>query len=169
MNFKKPLICAALLAAGFASAQANAGVAIGGSAGASRVDGSNFDSDDLGWKAFVGGYGKIVGLEGQYVDFGALGGPANPQAHAWVPALVVGVPVGVVNIYGKVGEAFYTIEETALTQEHSDNKIMWGVGVRAGQETGLGVRLEYERYKLQDVVGNDADVDLISAGVEFRF
>jgi hypothetical protein len=164
MKIKFALGALALAASAFA-AQANAaGATIGGSIASSRVNGSNFEGDDVGWKAYAGGYGKIFGIEGGYVDFGDVGGVGDPGLTAWTPALVVGVPVGVVNIYGKIGEAFYTIEETFLRPEIKDEEMFYGVGVRAGGETGLGARVEYERFDI-----GDADVDLVSAGLEFRF
>lgn len=163
MNIKL-MMTAALLALTAVTSQAHAAGVLGGSIASSRVNGGDFDGDDVGWKAFIGGYGEIFGIEGQYVNFGNLGGPNNPEAHAWVPALVVGVPVGSVNIYGKIGQAFYTIDRTALTPEFDDEDIFYGVGVRAGADNGLGFRVEYERFKLFD-----ADVDLVSAGLEFRF
>lgn len=164
MNTKLALGALALAASAF-TAQANAaGATIGGSVASSRVNGSNFESDDVGWKAYAGGYGKIFGLEAGYIDFGEVGGVDDPKLTAWTPALVVGVPVGVVNIYGKVGEAFYHIDDTLLTPEVDDQEMFYGVGVRAGGDTGLGARVEYERFD----IGN-ADVDLVSAGLEFRF
>lgn len=166
MNLK-PYLAAAAMAAGLVtSVQANAGVAIGGSIGASRVNGSDFDGNDTAFKGFVGGYSNIVGVEAQYIDFGDLGGIRNPSATAWAPALIVGVPVGVVSIYGKAGQAFYKIEHgnTLTGADIEDDKTFYGVGVRGGSETGLGFRVEYERFKLED-----ADVDLVSAGLEFRF
>lgn len=165
MNLK-PYLAAAVIAAGLGtSLQASAGIAVGGSIGASRVNGSDFDGNDTAFKGFIGGYAPIVGVEAQYIDFGDLGGIRNPSATAWAPALIVGVPVGVVSIYGKVGQAFYTIDNATITgQDIENDKTFYGVGVRGGAETGLGFRVEYERFEIEN-----ADVDLVSAGLEFRF
>lgn len=157
-------IAAVLLAGTFAAAPALAGPALGGSVASSRVNGSNFESDDVGWKAFAGGYGEVFGLEAQYIDFGEVGGVDNPSLTAWAPALVVGVPLGAAQVYGKVGEAFYTIDRTFLTPEIEDQELFYGVGIRAGSPTGIGFRIEYERFEIRN-----ADVDLVSAGLELRF
>lgn len=163
MKTKYSLI-AALVAGTFATAPVLAGPAVGGSIASSRVNGSNFESDDVGWKGFVGGYGEVFGLEAQYINFGDVGGVGNPSLTAWAPALVVGVPLGAAQIYGKVGQSFYTIDRTALTPEYEDDEVFYGIGVRAGSPTGLGFRVEYERFEILN-----ADVDLVSAGLELRF
>ena len=155
---------AVMLAATFASAPAQAGAAIGGSVASSRVNGSNFESDDVGWKAFVGGYSEVFGIEAQYIDFGDVGGVGNPSLTAWAPALVVGVPLGAVQVYGKIGEAFYTIDSSFFAPEIEDEELFYGIGLRGGSPTGIGFRVEYERFEIRN-----ADVDLVSAGLELRF
>lgn len=169
----KLILSAVLLVTGMASfsshAQVRAGGAAGGSLGSSRVNSGDFDGDDLGWKAFIGGYGEVIGLEVGYVDFGNLGGGDGPEASAWTPALLVGIPLGVVQIYGKVGQAFYEVDRYSFgpfgsRPEVDGDETFYGVGVRAGPAAGLGFRVEYERFELER-----NDVDLISAGLELRF
>ena len=45
----------------------------------------------------------------------------------------------------------------------------FGVGLEYDFTHRFGMRLEAERYRLDDSVGNTGDVDLYSAGVLFRF
>ena len=156
------LLAAFVLAA---PAAALADTAIGGSVGSARVNEGDFEGSDTGWKAFIGSYGALFGGEIAYVNFGELGGGPNPpEAKAWAPSLSLGVPLGLARIYGKLGVAFPEIEGAAVEDEFEQEEAFYGVGMRVGAPAGLGFRLEYERF---DFGGND--VDLASAGLEFRF
>jgi len=50
-----------------------------------------------------------------------------------------------------------------------DNKYKYGVGVEYKMTESLGLRAEAERYRINDAVGNDGDVDMFSAGLVYRF
>lgn len=150
-------------AAALLALPSQAGMALGGSVGSARVNGGDFEGSDTGWKVFIGGYSHILGGELNYVDFGDLGS-AGPGARAWAPAVVAGIPFGGNSVYGKFGVAFADVEGSSLRQEYSDEDPFYGVGARFGAANGLGLRLEYERYKLQR-----EDLDQASIGLEFRF
>lgn len=164
MRLHSILIAVALLGATLPMA-ARADVTVGGSIGSARVNGGDFKGNDFGYKIFVGSsYEQIIGGEINYVDFGHLGGSNGPRAHAWAPAVTLGVPLGFANLYGKFGEAFADVAHTPIRDEYRAAKPFYGLGARFGQATGLGLRVEYERYRLFQ-----ENVDLASAGLEFRF
>lgn len=165
MNTRKmvPLTAISAVLAATVSVSAQAGMALGGSAGSARVNGGDFDGSDTGWKVYAGGYGRFIGGEIGYVDFGQLGGN-GPDAHAWAPAITAGVPLGATTLYGKFGAAFADVEGSSIREEYSDEAPFYGVGARIGAANGLGLRLEYERYEL-----DRDDVDQALVGLEFRF
>ena len=50
-----------------------------------------------------------------------------------------------------------------------DTNIKYGVGLQYAFNDALAMRVEGERYRVNDAVGNRGDVDLISAGLIYRF
>jgi OmpA-OmpF porin, OOP family len=143
---------------------AAAGVTIGANVGSARVNEGDFEGSDTGWKAHIGSsYREIIGGEVGFVNFGKLGGD-GPDAQAWAPALTIGVPVGLANLYAKGGVAFAEVEGSSLREEYSSEDPFYGVGLRIGQQQGLAFRAEYERYEFEQ-----EDVDMAQAGLELRF
>jgi OOP family OmpA-OmpF porin len=45
----------------------------------------------------------------------------------------------------------------------------YGIGLQYAVTESFGLRAEAERYRIDDAVGNKGDIDLLSAGVVFRF
>lgn len=50
-----------------------------------------------------------------------------------------------------------------------DTNYKYGLGVQYDFTQSLGMRLEAERYRINDAVGNRGDVDLVSVGLVYRF
>ena len=50
-----------------------------------------------------------------------------------------------------------------------DTNVKYGVGLQYAFNDALAMRVEGERYRVNDAVGNKGDVDLISAGLIYRF
>ena len=152
-----------LAAMAFAPVAARAESAIGGSYAKARQNGGPFDGMGTGYKIFVGSYNTSFGGEFAFIDFGKLGGD-GPRAQAWASALTLGFPISMVTPYGKVGLAFSRVKGTSFTEEAKHYRAYYGLGLRLGGVQGLGLRVEYERYRL------DSDhLDLISAGLEYRY
>jgi opacity protein-like surface antigen len=142
---------------------------------------SSCDDTDVGWKAF-GGYqfSRYLGLEGGYVDFGKVSGTDTSSglgeldAEGWgvfvsgVGTLPIGDRFGV---FGKIGAAYTDIEvSSSTTGSESDNGLglTFGVGGFMNILRNLSVRVEWERF--QDAGGDvEADIDLISVGVAYKF
>jgi OmpA-OmpF porin, OOP family len=136
------------------------------------------DRKDTGWKVYAGGrMSEIVGLEVGYTDFGRIrsnGGDTNAWA---VPILLtVGTPLGQrFSAFGKVGGLYSRTDVTVDlndTFSASGDKNGWGWTYGAGATFAITpnvqIRADWDRYKL-DFVGGRRDVDMLSAGVQFRF
>jgi hypothetical protein len=159
----KALFIAAAIAAGLPLVAA-ADVSIGANAVSSRINEGDFDGRETGWKGYAGAsLYKALGVEVGYIDYGRYG-VEGTSADAWTPAVTLGIPVGPVNFYGKGGVAFAEFEGTSVRQESKNNDPFFGVGFRVGMNRGLGLRVEYERYRF-----DTADVDVGMAGLELRF
>jgi OOP family OmpA-OmpF porin len=159
---------------------------------------SSCDDTDVGWKIFAGyQFNRFFAVEGGYVDLGkasaSVSGVQDPffecgtisgslEAEAWgaFASAVATIPIGQrFGIFGKVGGAYTDAELTAsgtssLCGAGSDSlsddgvNLTFGVGAKFDILRNLSIRAEWERFN--DVGGDfEADVDLISAGVAYKF
>ena len=165
MRFKTLMaVIAASLVVAAVPMTAAAGVTLGANMGSARVNEGDFESDDTGWKAHIGGnISNIIGGEIGYIDFGTHG-VEGTGADAWAPAITLGVPVGLAKLYAKGGVAFGEFEGTSIREEYKSEDPFYGAGLRIGMNHGLGFRMEYERYQF-----DRADVDVAMAGLELSF
>src|SRR5690349_8959708 len=157
-------VCAAVLIAAALPVSSASAASFGANIGSSRANGGDFEGSDTGWKVHLGSSISFIGGEIGYVDFGRLGGGNGPRANAWTPAITLGVPLGVGQIYGKGGVAFADIQGSTLREEYKNEDPFFGVGMRFGLSPGLGFRAEYERYSF-----DNEDVDMAQAGLELNF
>ncbi len=146
---------------------------------------------DLGYKIF-GGYqfNENLSVEGGYFDLGNFGFSA-----ATVPAgtlngevQITGFNMDVVgtwpltekfSVIARIGwsstESKSSFSGTGLVHviqpESKENDInpKFGVGLQYHVTESFGLRLEVERYRINDSVGNTGDVDLTSMGMTYRF
>lgn len=149
------------------------------------------DNRDLGYKLF-GGYqfNKYFALEAGYFDLGkfdftSTGVPAGTLSGN---IKIKGVNLDAVGIlpitekfsaFGRVGANYAKVEDsfvgggslTALNPNPTkrDTNYKLGLGLQYAFNDALAMRVEAERYRIDDAVGNDGDIDLISAGLVFRF
>jgi OmpA-OmpF porin, OOP family len=159
---------------------------IGASAGESKYRSScnrtvtlfQCDSKDTAFKVYAGGkMNEVLGLEIGYTDFGkisVLGG----ETEAWaVPlTLTAGIPLGNrFNIFAKGGGVYARTDVSvdlndSLSERGNRNGWGWtyGAGATFAVTPNVQIRADFDRYKL-DFVGGRRDVDMLSAGVQFRF
>lgn len=157
------VIAAAVIVATLPLAAA-ADVTLGANVGSARINEGDFEGSDTGYKLHVGSsFREIFGGEIGYVDFGTYGVEGS-GASAWTPALTIGMPVGLANLYAKGGVAFADIEGSSVREEYKNEDPFYGVGLRIGMSRGLGFRAEYERYQF-----DNADLDMAQAGLELNF
>jgi hypothetical protein len=136
------------------------------------VAGEDFDGDDTAYKAIVGFRPlDFLAFEANYVDLGTaeddvLGVPIGVDATG-IDVFAVGIlPVAMVDLFAKVGYVFWDADVSAQGLSESDSGEDFAYGVGAGLHFGsLGVRLEYERFEIEDT----DTVDMISLGLTWTF
>lgn len=148
------------------------------------------DESDFGYKLF-GGYlfNENFALEGGYFDLGkfdysitTLSGSAagdieimglNLDAVGILPITEDFSAFGRVGvIYAQAKDSFGTTGNISIldtSPKESDFNYKLGVGLQYAITDAVAVRLEAERYRINDAVGNDGDVDLFSIGLTYRF
>lgn len=155
---------------------------------ASSID----DTDrDNAYKLF-GGYqfNRNFALEGGYFDLGKFGFKATtvPAGTLTGTIRVQGLNLDAVGIlpftekfsaFGRVGATYAETKDTfsgtgavGVTNPNptkSDTNYKYGVGLQYDVTQALALRLEAERYRINDAVGNRGDVDMVTVGLLFRF
>lgn len=154
---------------------AQAGGLVGASIGQAKLkvndSGLTFNESDTSWKIFGEWHLlKFFGVGLGYYDFGSPSGDVGPfnvsiDAKAWNLYAVGILPVGNLDIFGKVGYAKWDVGGDA---DDDGNDLAYGVGLAFKVSELIGIRAEYE---IVDVSPSDASVDLDfwSIGVDFRF
>ncbi len=149
------------------------------------------DDRDTGYKLFTGyQFNRYFALEGGYFDLGKFGFTANT-----IPAgtlrgdlklrglnldLVGTLPItDKLSAFGRVGanyaETKDTFRGTGFVIVRNPNpstkatNVKYGAGLQYAFNDAWAMRLEGERYRVDDAVGNKGEIDLYSVGVVYRF
>jgi len=145
---------------------------------------------DLGYKVF-GGYqfNKVFALEGGYVNLGKFGFVANtaPMGSLTGEIELHGINLDAVgtlpitekfSVFGRIGAAYLqandTFTGTGAVIPHNPNpssretNLKVGLGLQYAMSDAMSLRAEIERYRIDDAVGNQGDVDLVSVGLIYR-
>ena len=138
------------------------------------------DTKDTGFKVYAGGrMTEWLGLEIGYTDFGRIKASGG-EVDAWaVPlSLVAGIPFGQrFSAFGKVGGLYGRTDvrptfESTIEGDGRGRKSGWGWTYGAGAAFAITptvqIRADWDRHKLDFASGRE-DVDMLSAGVQFRF
>ncbi|MES1982166.1 MAG: outer membrane beta-barrel protein [Pseudomonadota bacterium] len=149
------------------------------------------DDHDTGYKIFAGyRVNRNFAVEGGYVDLGKFGFTAAtvPPGTLTGDIKIKGLNIDVVgflpvtdkfSVFGRAGVIYAQTRDSFRgtgavnvlnpnpSKNHADLK--FGLGVQYDVSDALGLRLEAERYRVNDAVGNTGDVHLISAGLVYRF
>lgn len=159
-------------------------------AGLATTSISNDDSD-TGYKLF-GGYkfNRNFAVEGGYFDLGRFGFTANTAPPGTLNGSIrlKGLNLDLVGIlpitekfsaFGRVGvdyaDARDAFSGTGVVNVLNPNpnkreaNIKFGGGLQYDFTQSLAMRLEAERYRVNDAVGNRGDIDLVSVGLVYRF
>ncbi len=142
------------------------------------------DDDDNSWKAFVGWrMNPYFALELAYIDFGGpndtfetsgTSGDYSVDLSGFAPYLIGTIPLGPVELFGKVGYYFYDIDLRADFDDPtfpdvdggaSDEDLLYGFGVGMTFFERLNARLEYEKIDSDFV--DDADALWLSGAWRF--
>lgn len=141
--------------------------------------GISCDDKDTAWK-ILGGYqfNRHFAVELGYTDLGEVsasgpGGSVSVESSAFEVVAVGMMPIAdKFSIYGKLGVYRGETDASApgVSISESTTDLTFGIGARYDFTRNLGVRAEWQKYS--DVGGGEigeADVDVISVGVIFRF
>jgi len=147
-----------------------------------------------GFKLY-GGYqfNPYLALEGGYFDLGKFGYTAH-GANAVGAAgtldgemrvrgmnldLVGTLPLtGKLSALGRVGVNVARVNDRFLgtgslalnnTASKNESNVKFGLGLNYAFSTALDMRLEVERYRVNDAIGNKGDIDMVSLGLVYRF
>jgi OOP family OmpA-OmpF porin len=154
---------------------------------------SSITDDDraTGFKLY-GGYqfNRYFALEGGYFDLGKFGYTATtvPAGTLRGDIRLKGLNLDTVGIlpltdrlsaFGRIGVAYADARDTfrgdgaVVLRNSSASKrqanIKFGVGMQYAVTDALAMRVEAERYRVNDAIGNRGDVDLVSLGLLYRF
>jgi len=147
--------------------------------------------EDTGYKLF-GGYqfNRNFSLEGGYYNLGKFGFTAItvPAGTLKGEIKLQGINLDAVGIlpftekfsgFGRVGVIYNEAKDTFSgtgavsvldpSPSKTDTNYKFGLGLQYDFTPKFAVRAEAERYRINDAVGNQGDVDLISVGLIFRF
>ncbi len=141
---------------------------------AGTAAGNIIDSDDNAWKAFVGWrFNPYIGVELAYVDLGSPGdrfegtgsnGNYRVDISGFTPYLIGTIPLGPVELFGKVGYYFYDVDLRVdldspgpdIDSSSSRQDFVYGGGVGFTFFEHVHVRAEYERIDLENAGNSDA-------------
>lgn len=150
------------------------------------------DKTDTAYKLF-GGYqlNKNFALEAGYFNLGEFGYTATtaPAGSLSGKIKLQGVNLDLVGImpinekfsvFGRLGLSYTEAKDQFSSSgvvpipsdpnpSNSSSNYKFGAGVQYDFNESLGMRLEGERYRIDDAVGNLGDIDLISVGLVYRF
>lgn len=153
------------------------GFYVGGGVGYFRVDeqdffenGDDLDDDRVSLKAYAGAdILPWLSAEAGYVNFGEVGDSSTFEADGWTVAAIGQLPIGNFAPYAKVGYMWWdadTVTPAATTSSVNSDGHDWfgGLGVRFALTQVLDMRVEYERYQL-----DDADLDMGSINLQLTF
>ncbi|WP_213995189.1 OmpA family protein [Arsukibacterium sp.] len=149
------------------------------------------DASTEGYKIYLGyQFGRYLALEGGFFDLGAFGFQAatEPETQFGGNLKLQGWNLDVVGIlpftdrfsaFGRIGvtqndtktrfSSNGLISTARYNQQDNDTQHKFGLGLQYDISAAFTVRLEAERYRVDDLVGNDGDIDLYSLGLVYRF
>ncbi|MGP9799356.1 outer membrane beta-barrel protein [Rheinheimera sp. NSM] len=147
------------------------------------------DSRNEGYKVYLGyQFGRYIGLEGGYFDLGDFRFMADTvpvtnyggytKLKGWNLDLVGTLPLTArLSAFARLGvtrnesETRFSSNGLINTARYSDDysKHKYGLGLQYDISAAFTLRLEAERYRMDDLVGNDGDIDLYSLGLVYRF
>lgn len=148
------------------------------------------DDRDTGFKLLAGRkFNRNFAVEGGYFNLGKFGYTANMAAGSEIATIKLqGVNLDAVGIlpfaekfsaFGRVGLIYTQAKDTFRgtgailvndpNPKKSDASYKMGLGVQYDFTESLGLRGEWERYRVSDAVGNKGDIDMLLVGLIYTF
>jgi OOP family OmpA-OmpF porin len=176
-SIKAALAVAAFAFAGAAAAQPSlSSVYIGGTIGQAEYKDAcsgltDCDEKDTAWR-ILGGYqfNRYFAAELGYHNLGEASAQAGAiEGTAWELVGIGAYPViDKLSVYGKLGA--YRGELEGLGAKETNSDLTYGVGLQYDVLKNVGLRSEWQRYnKMGGGAFTETDVDVLSAGVVYRF
>jgi len=135
----------------------------------------NCEKRDTALRVF-GGYqiNRILAAEIGFANLGEQRGPdRRVKGTAWDASLVAGWPVaGPLSVFGRAGvqRSNHKGSGALAGEQHDRYALTYGLGAQLDVTANLGLRLDWQEYSTAGGAGlPDADIQLISAGVVWRF
>ena len=128
--------------------------------------GLDFSDGDNAMKLF-GGYrfNRFWAVQADYVDFGESSGAVSPSVRGtsdvqgFAPSVVATLPIGPVEVFGRVGMMFYEVDlnlSGGRVIDESGEDLLWGAGVGIDIAERFNLRLEYEEIDIERLDESDA-------------
>ena len=124
-------------------------------------DGDNATKFFGGWR-----FNRFVAFQGDFVDFGESSGavatsvsPGTSDVQGLAPSVVGTLPLGPLELFGRVGLMFYEIDLNLTGGriiDESGEDVVWGAGVGIDVAERLNLRLEYEEIDIERLDEADA-------------
>ncbi len=146
---------------------------------------------EFGYKLFAGyRFNRHLAMEGGYFDLGTFNYRAVTDPNGilrgelefsgWNLDLLGIFPISErAEVFSKIGahrrkakasfegSGAVNVLDSRFSESNTNYKI--GIGFQYSVSEALGLRLELERYRMHDAVGNKDDVDMLSAGLVYHF
>ena len=150
------------------------GFYLGGSVGGATTEATDgtvtFDDSDTAWKLFAGyHFLQFFAVEGGYRDLGSpseniAGNDLKLETTAFDLAGLVGVPIGPVYLFGKLGAVWWDSDFTVNGTKTSDDDVSY--------EAGLGVSVDFWKVQLRgelEYIDADKGALMYTVGAAWRF
>lgn len=143
----------------------DSGFYVGAALGSYNINDGSLDNNDRVLKTLVGlQFNSFFAIEGAWTDFNRVNnGNDNFESDGQGVAAVLSLPLG---IFVKGGQFWWSTDSviSGTAQPNDGNDPFWGVGFKFGFTDHLALRLEAERYDVQDTYLNT-----YTAGLDFKF
>ena len=140
-------------------------VYIGAAMGSYNINNGSLDNNDRVMKALAGfQFNNFFGLEAAVTDFNRVNNGGDYfESDGHGVAAVFSLPLG---IFVKGGQFWWSTDSVIGNTSQSSNgkDPFWGVGLKFGFTDSLALRLEVERYDVQDT-----HLKTYTAGLDFKF
>ena len=137
--------------------------------------GIDFSDGDNAMKVFAGwNFNRFFAVQADYVDFGESSGAVTPSVsgssdvQGLAPSIVGTIPIGPLELFGRVGMMFYEIDMNLTGGrliDESGEDLVWGVGLGIDVLDRLNLRLEYEEIDIEQL--DEADAVWLNAAWKF--
>lgn len=137
--------------------------------------GIDFSDSDNATKVFAGwNFNRFFAVQADFVDFGDSSGAVTTSARGTsdvqglAPSIVGTLPIGPIELFGRVGMMFYEIDLNLTGGriiDESGEDLVWGAGLGIDIKDRLALRLEYEEIDIQEL--DEADALWLTAAWKF--